>query len=335
MKDSKSTRFTLTQKNELAYSAYAMNLQEKRLLILAMSKLTKANLDFPCWRIPIALIAEYLDIKGKNLHGRLENICCALLSRVAKIKKPSGGWKAFQFLSHCEYIPAKENNGMAVLEIMLHQDMAPFLLEIKGNYNSIEFDLLSKFSSIYAVRLYELLHHKRKESGKINNIHTIELMALREMLFLEKKYTNYADFKKKVLTVSQFQFKQRTPLCFDFTENRARKSGAPVESVEFTIYDNRGYCPDGVPNITTKMHLNMEINSKEERKQKVFELFKDNVNKAVFFKMINDLEKKGERLEKITENLELAAFQIAKNPKQIKNPVAYCLSSIEQNWARV
>lgn len=304
------------------------------MLIMSMSKLTRDNVDFPCWQIPIPEIATYLGIKGRDLHFRLKDICKSLLSRVAEVKRPEGGWKAFQFLSHCEYIPAKTNNGTAVLEIQLHPDMTPFLLELKDRFNSIEFDLLARLSSIYAVRLYEFLHHKRTESGSVTNSHLVKLMDLRKMLGLENKYLNFKDVRKYVLNVAQTQFKERTPLCFDFTEHRARKRGAPVVAIEFTLYDNFDYqCPN-LPNINAQLMENMERKSREERKEQVYELFEKHLDKAIFMKMISRLEQKGERFEKITENLELAAFQIAKNPKQIKNVVAYCISAIKGNWAR-
>lgn len=327
-------RLIITQRNELAYAAYEMSIQEKRLLMLAIARLTKSNLELPCWEIPVSQIADYLGIRQNNVYRDVKNVAMSLMSRVALIPEEDKGYILIQFVSRCRYIPATRHpSENAVLEIKLHDEMAPYLLQLKSHFQSIQFIALAGLSSFYAIRMYEILHHARNEQGMPRNEVTISMEELRKTLKLEKKYQNYADFRIRVLETAKTQINARTPLGMSYKELRARSRGAPVRAIEFTIWDQTS--PAEAPVIDAQLLMEWGEKSIDEQKREVFKVLERHIDFNAFRGLVGKLEKEGHRWEKIQANLELAACQIAKNPESVKNIVRYCIDAVVKNWARV
>jgi plasmid replication initiation protein len=324
----------VTQKNELAYAAYEMTVQEKRLLLLPVARLTKANIDFPFWEIPVAQIAEFLGIQQEHVYRDIKKVAINLMGRVAVIPEPDNGYTLIQFVSRCRYVPASQHpSHQAVLEIKLHDEMAPYLLALKDHFQSIQFEALAGLSSFYAMRLYEILHHKRNEQGGEHNIIALSLSELRKMLQLEKKYSNYKDFRLNVLEPAREQMCARTPLGMSYKELRARSRGAPVKAIEFTVWDQTGH--NDLPPLSQQMLMDWGEKSREEQIAEIYKSFEKYMDAAAFRGLVHKLMREGRTLDFIRMNLETVAVQIAKNPEQVRNVVKYCIAAVRENYAKV
>lgn len=334
-----STSLRISQKNSLAYAAYEMQTQEKRLLLLAMAKLTKDSLGFPCWEIPVSQIAEFLGMESKHAYREIQRVCLGLMSRVAKVPDETDdsedqSWTAIQFVSKCRYISGKKNpSGRAVLEIKLHDEMAPYLLELKDRFNTIQFDTLANMTSIHAMRVFELLHHKRNETGHPKNEIIVPINELRQMLRLEKKYPSYADLKKNVLEVAKGQINEKTPMGMSYQELRERTRGRPVKAIKFKVWDKSA--PVTLPAVDAQLLMQWEELSWKDQQIALMRRFETYMDKGKFEAMWLKMRKEGIRDERILANLEKAFEQISKNPEKVENLVAYCLNAIKNNWARV
>lgn len=327
-------QLVVTQKNELVYAAYEMTVQEKRLLLLAISRLTKANLKFPCWEIPVSQIVKYLGIEQNNAYRDLKRVAIDLTGRVAVFSEEDGGYQTANF-ARCRYIPASRHpSHSAVLEIKLREEMAPYLLELKGHFQSIPFGYLSGLSSFYAMRLYEILHHARNENGMKKEEIVFSLKELRRMLTIEKKYPVYQNLKTKVLAVAQKQIIERTPMGVSFTEIRDEfRRGQPIIAVKFTVWDKE--CPENIPHIEAQeMFSGWTEKSFEEQMGEIYKEVEKQINQKAFTQLYRNMVNEGMREEKIVANFRYAIEQIAENPSKIQNFAGFVTDAIRNNYAR-
>ena len=93
----------VTQANALARSVQEMTLQEKRLLLLAISHIRQSDDNFVLYRIPVTRIREYLGLDDGSYYTRINKITTSLLSRVIEVEKENGDWEKFQWVSYCRY----------------------------------------------------------------------------------------------------------------------------------------------------------------------------------------------------------------------------------------
>lgn len=340
MKEPTTDQLHIVQKNELAYAAYSMTAQEKRLLWLAMGKLTPDTVQLPTWEIPVVSVAEYLGIDKSHIYRDIKRVAVALAGRVAVI--PEGepcertgeqGYVTANF-ARVRYIPAsKHSSGAAHIELHLREEIAPYLLDLKGRFSKIEFTAIAALSSFYAMRLYEILHAKRHETGQAKDQVTISIADLRRMLELQKQYPNYADFRRNVLEPARSQINDRTPMGMSFQELRARARGAPVLAVEFCLWDKENTY--GAAAIPAQMLMDWGSKSDDERLAEIYRIFEAHADPNVIRAIAGKYLAQGKRPEIVIENLRYAAGQIAANPYKVKNVVRYCVAAIVKNYARV
>jgi len=317
----------ITQANALVYGASCMTLREKRLFYLAVCKVVIHDNKFLTYSVPVGQLKYYLGLKGNSIRVELKHICESLLTRVVSIETEKG-WIAHQYVSHCEYIKAQHSpSGQAVLEIKLHDKVKPFLLQLRNRFQSIKFQYLSKMTSIYAMRIFEILWHKRYENEIPKNEIEIGMDELRKMLKLDKKYINFADFRRKVIDQAQKEIKKNTPIAFTYEDKRR---GRKVASITFTVFNNDDYKAVKLPSMTAQMMLELkETDDPIERKKVIVSTINKTVNHDVVYP---DKRKDTKTLNEINASTDWAIDQIdkkAKTSNPVKNPAGYIAWAVE------
>lgn len=99
-------------------------------------------------------------------------------------------------------------------------------------YAPLNLDILTKFKSFYAQRLYELLRLWSRTDYTIVKIFKVE--QLRFILGVENKYPQYKNFKQRALSQAIKEINQFGNMKVEIDEI---KSGRKVEDIKFTIYD--------------------------------------------------------------------------------------------------
>jgi len=324
--------YNVTQANALVYGASSMTLREKRLFYLAVCKIAIHDNEFLTYRVSVDALRNYLGLNGKSIVSSLEQICDQLLSRVVRIHTEKG-WIAHQYVSRCRYTKAQHSDdGEATLEIRLHEEVKPFLMQLQNRFQSIKFSYLNKISSIHAIRLFEILWHKRHVNKQIiiNEI-TISLVDLRKMLGLEKKYTLFADFKRRVLTQSQKEISKNTPLKFSFS---LIKKAQKVTAIRFIVNDNPAYNDDTLSNVSNK--LLDELDNIENPKTRKKIISKHIIKDFGFEKLRhwqNQFFRDGNSIKEIETAYTSAVTEIDNKSKSIKpvlNPVGYMRNHVER-----
>ena len=229
-----SNQLVVTQANSLVYAAYEMSLQEKRLLLLLMSMVRQDHTKFHTYCIPVKQIAEFLGIDKKRAYQVIRTSCKKLMSRVLDVEKPDGEWKQFHWVSTAHYMPkGKSRTGEAELELKIHDELHPLLLELKKQFASVPLEHIANLSSYHSIRIFEILFHK---SHKLKNPKVrMELDDLKRYLGVEKSYPNFSNFKIKILEPAKKNLEEKTPIKFTYSNV---KKGNKVVAIDFVVTKN-------------------------------------------------------------------------------------------------
>lgn len=236
-------KLIITQANALARSVQEMTLQEKRLLLLAISHIRQSDDNFVLYRIPVARIIEYLDLDDGSYYSRINKITTNLLGRVIEIEKENGDWKKFQWVSYCCYY-SKGTSDMpeACLDIRMHDCLRPLLLNLQKHFGSVYLHQIAPIPGFNSMRVFEILYYsamysKKERKFKKSKI-SFEVVDFKKRLGLEGKYKDFRDFRKDILNRAQKDCEVCSPLIFTWTEE---KKGKKIITLHLTINVNPRY----------------------------------------------------------------------------------------------
>jgi plasmid replication initiation protein len=213
----------VTQSNELVEARYSLPLGEQRLLFTMLSRIQPDDEDFKEYRVSINEFAEFMRIDKNHVYTECKKTTEKLITRGLTIQEP-GRELQVSWVSSADYI-----DGEGYVRLCFDPKLKPYLLKLKSNFTSCKLDMLLSFKSQYTMRFYALL----KQYERLNE-RKIELLKLREILGLPKDvHSEYRDFKRHVLLMTQKELKAKADLYFDFQEI---KYGRRVGAVLFHIH---------------------------------------------------------------------------------------------------
>lgn len=125
----------------------------------------------------------------------------------------------------------KRNTGKIMVSI--HNDLKPFLLDLKKEYTTYEVENLSGLKSIYSIKTYELLKSFSNETK--NEVNTYRTSVERFRYYLELKeddYPRYSNFKQRIIKKTIEDINKNTDINISLIEH---KVGRKVEDISFNI----------------------------------------------------------------------------------------------------
>ena len=226
------SKLVVTQSNDLARAKYSMSLQEQRLVLILIAMVRQDHDEFYRYRIPIADLPQIFGVPSNHIYGIAKEVCEKLMSRVVR-KEVKGGWDMFQWLFRAKYREHMEEFNGAGIELQIHEDMRPYLLELKKRFASLPLYHLAHLPSFHDIHLFLILWHESHSLARTKFY--IALDDLKTRLDVEDNYYNFNDFKRRILEKAQKDFAKLTPMRFDWkTETRGRK----VIGLHFTVSAN-------------------------------------------------------------------------------------------------
>ncbi len=186
------------QANALVKSAQTMELNEKRLIMLAMSRIKWGDEEFLTQDIPVTELAQWI---GGNPYQEGRKAADGLLHRVVEVLEEGGEQTKFQWTTLSSYIPAhKHKAGVACVRIRFNEELSPFLLQLRDRYNQIPLTHMLPMPSYNSQRLYEILWHDSHAGTKEWVGYEIDRLkvyiGLRDQHGKWEKYKPWKDFKK-------------------------------------------------------------------------------------------------------------------------------------------
>jgi plasmid replication initiation protein len=294
----------VVQDNNLIDSPRLLTLQEQRLFLFLVSKLDPSKEDDITFRIPVGEFAKAIGANsGTDVYRDLIKISKQLMSRVISIKKETS-IAYMHIISYAEYWPKS-----GCIDLKISPEIAPYLFELKKEYTTYKLSQVTSLSSIYAIRIYEML----KKHERIGN-RTFFIDELRQKLAIpSKQYLRFNSFKLKVLDIAKREINDKTDLLIDFD---FVKSGRKITAVQFRISAKN----------PTKREANMHaINSEKEKQEHLQKVIDFGFSKKIAFHVTQDLSE-----DEIGNAISAIKEQIKRG--KVKNPQAMLKTALKGKW---
>jgi plasmid replication initiation protein len=220
--------------NELVEARYRFDIWEMRVFAKMLMSIKTMDKDLQKYHIHISEIIKDFNLSdaGDN-YASIKDAANKLLSKVIEIEKesPGGGkWLRIPLLIAVEGFKNKEEGNY--ISVQFHPELKPFLMELKERYLQYDIRNLWGLTSVYSVRMYELL----KQYERIGKRH-FDLENLRLILGINPdEYKLYGHFKSKVILKAQTDLKEVTDIHFTFKE---KKDSRRVVGLTFQILQNK------------------------------------------------------------------------------------------------
>ena len=140
-------------------ASYQLTLNEQRVILLAITKIhrQKPLCAEDIFSISAADFSIYFDMDLNNTYQELIKVAERLYERTLIIHQPDPDFPTLtktktRWISSIDYIPET-----GTLRLMFAQKIVPYLSMLKEQFTKYPLVSVSSMSSIYAVRLYELL----------------------------------------------------------------------------------------------------------------------------------------------------------------------------------
>ena len=166
-----------------------------------------------------------------------------------------------------------------------------------------------QFTSIHAIRIYELLKQYQNIRERV-----ISIPEIKECCGVIDKLKKYNNFEKKILLIAKREINEKSDISFEFERI---KDGRKIVAIKFLISKNKAY----------ELKNNPEIHTKEvKRKPSIVYTLKDF---GLSVKIINQLLKEytAEALDNAVRTVDI---QISRG--QVRNAKAMLLTAIKEGW---
>jgi plasmid replication initiation protein len=197
--------------NNLIEAAYELTVSEQRVLLSCISQI---NPEQPlhagdCFTVTVEQARDlfYSGQHNDQAYSDLKNACGRLFRREIKLFSDNGDKELLtHFVSYIEF-----NNKTQSVEICFAKPLIPYLVSLQGNFTKYRLEYISKLSSKYAIRIYELIVRWAMADSKYERKHEeIEVEDFRDLLQLGNKYKQIGQLKDRVLQPALEQINKET-----------------------------------------------------------------------------------------------------------------------------
>lgn len=212
-----TTKNSVTKHNTLITASYRLNLNEQRLILLAISKVNPQE-PVTEGRLFFVSVKEFQDVMGVDYQSAYKALLDAedtLFDRRIALEGANGdGNGKSRWIQSVRYYRREGKVGLR-----FSYDVLPYLTELKSHFTSYALAEVANLTSVYAVRLFEML-----SQYKSTHRFTISLEEFKQRLCLEG-YSDIRNLQARVVKVAVEQIKTHTKykdLCY-MQERQGRK----------------------------------------------------------------------------------------------------------------
>lgn len=207
----------VTKSNALIEANYKLSTIEQKIILYIISQIRKDDADFKMYKLPIQEFSELLGYRGSPKYTELREITKNLMRKVLEIRE---GQKLKQ-LSWVSYVEYDEHSGY--VSLAFDPRLKPYLLQLKREFTTYRLKNVMELKSSYSIRMYELLK-RWQYMGEV----VIRLDDLRMMVGAGGKYSEYHNFKKRVLNPAKKEIAEKTDIMFTYEEIREKRKVAAI-----------------------------------------------------------------------------------------------------------
>ena len=212
-------------KNDLVRAAHGLSLVEKRLLMLAISKLDSSQ--------PVAIggmtvkinVSEYTTVFGVTAGSTYSDIRLAteqLMDRYIRFTSIDGKQETrMQWVGRATY-----EKGAGTVEVAFWYELAPMLFELEKHFTGYKLSRAGGLKSVYSWRLFELIMQFKR-----TGILRIELIEFMDIMECPKSYTkDFGLLRVRVIEPAVKEIREQDGLKINWTPI---KTSRKVTALEF------------------------------------------------------------------------------------------------------
>ena len=222
---------TVCKSNQVVEASYRLSLNEQRVILACIAQVNSqaALLVKDEFELSAKDFAALFSVSEERAYHALVDVAKNLYQRSITIynpdpKRPKLKKIETRWLSAIGYLPEEGK-----ITLCFAHNMLPYLSELKGQFTRYKLEHIGNMSSVYAIRLYELLM-QWKTTGK----REVEIAWLKQQFQIEDQYAEMADFKKRVLLPAIEDINQYSDYQVSWTQ---RKTGRNVTHLIFTFFE--------------------------------------------------------------------------------------------------
>lgn len=211
--------------NELVRAAHGLTLTEKRVLMLAVSKLDSKAKSTPenlVSKITVLELVNEYGLDSKSAYKQAYDAVEHLMSRYIRFYH-EGVETRMQWIGQANY---RENEGL--LELEFWHKLSPMLFELKNRFTSYKLNRAGVLRSVYSWRLFELIM-QFKGTGLL----TITIDEFNHALETPTSLrANFANLRSRVIEPAVKEIREKDGLAIHW---EAIKAGRKVKALQFTF----------------------------------------------------------------------------------------------------
>ncbi|MBH0044331.1 replication initiation protein [Pseudoalteromonas sp. SWXJZ10B] len=217
--------------NKLLHAGYSLEINEQRLINLALSKINSKKSNPGQIVIYPTEYAQCFGLSKRSVYEQLSSAAKSLQDKSVTILDDSGEAVSIPWVSNATYEKVKNQGSFITLEFS--EAIEPYIFNIEGDFTELYFHNTVKLNSLASFRLYALLNwvrnyknYKRKGEVVVN----FQLPEMKQKLFLSESYGVWRDFKARVLLPAIEKINAHTDICVTF---KPLKVGNCITAIEF------------------------------------------------------------------------------------------------------
>lgn len=216
----------VVQDNTLINASYSLSLTEQRIILAAIAKAQKSGLEIShseYLTIHALDFAETFNLDKKTVYRDLKKACDTLFRREFSFKDGKGVVRS-HWLQSSKY---QEDSGQ--IKILFAMELIPFISQLKKRFTSYFLADVANMTSVYAIRLYELIIAWRTT----HKTPVFDLSDFRNKLGVKPdEYPDMHNFKKRVLNIAIEQINTLSNIKIELVQHR---KGRKIIGFSFTF----------------------------------------------------------------------------------------------------
>lgn len=234
-------KITVYKANQVIEAGYRLTLNEQRIVLACIAQVNskEALLTTDKFELSAKDFANIFAVSEDRAYHALLDVTESLFNRYVVIDNPFPHDPTVTSLKTrwISSIYYKADSGKIVL--CFAHEILPYLSDLKGQFTRYELEHIGKMTSIYAIRLYELLAQWQSVGKR-----EVELSWLKKQFEIEDLYPDMHNLKKRVIDPAINDINANSN--FQVTWEQ-RKTGRKVTHFIFTFAEKQSAKPKAAP----------------------------------------------------------------------------------------
>lgn len=227
---------TIVHHNDLIASSYRFDINEMRLINLALTKIDSRSANIGMIDIYPEEFAEMFNLSKKNIWRNMKNSVLSIMQKPVKIQiLDKHGHRKERIINWFEEaVYYVDQSDSSKIQMEFSRRIEPYLFELQGNFTKVNFEYASRLSTPFSFRLYQWLVREHRIKKEQYYDLTMSLEEVKTSALLDKSYPIWSNFKMRVIDPAIDAINQKTNLSLSYT---VTKKGGKVHSLTFTYID--------------------------------------------------------------------------------------------------